>query len=97
MPISEQNLRISEIEHARIASAALGVLDEPVQEAKDKAISRLISMYRKGETPHDALVGIAAELSALDGLISGLRNTVQRGEVAFAKEHENAAHHQNAR
>lgn len=79
--------RIETIEEGKLATLTANYLFEPVQEAREKAIKKLISCYRAEKTHHDILVGIAAELSALDALMSGLESTQLRAEVAANKEY----------
>lgn len=97
MTISDRVLVEAEIEHGRVSAAALAVMQEPIAEAKEKLLRKLIMMYRAKETTHDVLVGIAAELSALDGLVEGLTGNVRRAETVFAKEHDNAQDRKNIR
>jgi hypothetical protein len=97
MAISSQEMRVQEMEHAKISSVALGVLQGPIEEAKSRAMNKLISMYRSKQISHDALVGIAAELSALDELVANLTSDVRRGEVAFEQEHSNGKARPNNR
>jgi hypothetical protein len=84
----DQELRHSEIERGKLAALSHSYLQDPIEQGKAAAVKRLIDAYRRKETSHDVLVGIAAELSALDGLLDAMKNDIQRGETAFAMEHK---------
>ena len=84
-----QEYRLSAVEDGRLAGAAHSYLSEPIAKAKQDAISKMINMYRAGETTHDKLVGIAAELHALAKLEQDLLNDVRKAERALEKEQRN--------
>ena len=97
MTIPDQEARLEDIEQGKIASVAHGYLRIPVEEAMQECMRRMISSYRAQNTQHDVLVGIAAELSALDKLLNDLQVDIRRGETALLKEHGNAQNNQNRR
>lgn len=68
-----------------------GVIEPFIHETIRDDLKLLISMYRNGDTAHDKLVGKIAEIAALEKLLSDLDSKQVRGNVARAKEINNAA------
>lgn len=90
--VRQQNLQaefLDRIEEAKQATAAAAFLNQPMLELREKIVNRLVSMYRAGNTSHDALVGAIAELAALDFLTKHIENAQRLGEIAAEKEFGN--------
>lgn len=85
----DQQDRIDRMERGRIATISSGFLLEPIQEARNNIIQRLVNLYRAGETSHDTILGGIAEIAALDGLMHAMEVEIRQGNVAAAKEYGN--------
>lgn len=86
----DQHERIERIEHGRLATVASGFLLQPIQEQREAILTRLVSLYRAGQTSHDTLLGGIAEIAALDNLMYQLETEVRQGNVAAEMEFRNA-------
>lgn len=86
----DQEQRIEVIEAGQRAVGLLGLVRQPIYEAKEVIQKRLVSLYRARSASHDDLVGGIAEISALDALISNLESQITKGNVATRKEFDNA-------
>jgi hypothetical protein len=86
----EQSERIERIEAGQSATLAHGFLLEPILEARENIIKRLVSLYRSGQTHHDNILGGIAEIAALDNLMYHLENQIRQGNVAAQQEYGNA-------
>jgi len=84
----DQNERIERIERGRNATIAQGFILQPVQEARNNIILRLVAQYRSGTASHDAILGGIAEIAALDNLLAYMKNTQQQGNVAETMEYK---------
>ncbi len=74
------------MEEGAMATAVLGAFRGLILERQQEVVSQLVATYRGREAAGMVYIGMAAELSALDGLLSNLESTVRRGEVAAEKE-----------
>lgn len=84
----DQQERMDRIEAGSIAITALAALEHPMTEYRDRLISKLVTCYRNGQTQHDVLLGLVAELAALDNVKKDLETTVHRGNVAAQEEYK---------
>ena len=84
----DQNERIERIERGRNATIAQGFILQPIQEARENIILRLVAQYRSGAANHDVILGGIAEIAALDGLLAFLKNTQQRANIAEQTEYK---------
>ena len=81
----QQQKRMQQMEQGALAGAVEGAYRHLLEEQQQYILRKLIVAYRSKQ---DALAcyGCAAELSALDELLSGLQTTQRISEVAKQKE-----------
>jgi len=71
--------REQKIEASRRAVAIRNAIQEKVQERQDNIMSALVAQYRMGEFPHDRLVGLIGEFTALADLMTNLEYEFEAG------------------
>lgn len=84
----DQAERIDRIERGRNAVIAKSFLIDPMTEARENTIGRLVNFYRSGHTDHDLILGGIAEIAALDALMKHLDHTITQGNVAEQQEYK---------
>lgn len=85
-----QDRNLTDMEDGHTAGIIHGLFEDFLQEQVRLLVSQIITLYRNGQTHHDKLVGLAAELTCLDRIVNELRVKQQRGIAAREKEFNNA-------
>ncbi len=74
------------IQRGRSASAAIGFIEEFLEDSKAKLISRAVALYRADKLSHDQAIGTLAGLAALEDLIKQLEYAENQGISSAQQE-----------
>lgn len=83
MSPEEHNQRI---QRGRSASAAIGFIENFLEESKHNLISRAVSLYRADKLSHDQAIGTLAGIAALEDLIKQLEYAENQGIMSSQQE-----------
>jgi hypothetical protein len=75
------------MEAGNVASTIESIVAPYVGEVMTRKVKLLTGAYRSDTLTHDKMVGMIAEISAMECLISDLQNAQQQGVVASQQEY----------
>lgn len=81
-----RDVNLERIQQGKAATLVESVLGDLVQDHVDLCVNKLVQEYRSGEIRHDALVGLVAEISAMQTLMTNIETKQRLGEVAAERE-----------
>lgn len=86
---SDREARLERIQAGQEANLVGQIVKPYIEDAISQKVKLLTANYRAREFDFPLMLGLVAEISALQALISNLENTVNQGYIAADKEFTN--------